>query len=103
LEIKEQPTSIFRYRYETEMQGPHGTIQSKQTKRTLKTFPTVCIKNFDSPARVMIRCCLYQIERDEVTGHRNLHPHRLVSRTGDFQKFDPHMHEVSKENHYTAV
>lgn len=105
LKIIEEPKTIFRFRYETEMQGPHGMIQARQHNKNQKVFPTVALQGFDcSSTKVVIKCALYQYEANgefEEVGH--FHPHKLVASGSDNEKFDPHYHEVSKQNNYTAV
>lgn len=108
LEIREQPNENFRFRYPTEMQGPHGTIKGNTTianggGRSSKCFPTVILHNYNSECEVVIKCCLYQKEDDEGEPQRSLHPHKLAMRPADIDSHDPHYVKVSKQNNYTAV
>lgn len=104
LKIIEQPKTIFRFRYETEMQGPHGMIQAKPHNKNQKVYPTVKLLNaesFDDQTKFLIKCSLYQFEPNEEV--HALHPHKLIMRVGDVENCDPHYIEVSKQNDYTAV
>ncbi|XP_070500992.1 nuclear factor NF-kappa-B p110 subunit isoform X2 [Chironomus tepperi] len=104
LKIIEQPKTIFRFRYETEMQGPHGMIQAKPHSKNQKVYPTVKLLNaesFDDQTKFLIKCSLYQFEPNEEV--HALHPHKLIMRIGDVENCDPHYIEVSKQNDYTAV
>ncbi|CAH1712143.1 unnamed protein product [Chironomus riparius] len=104
LKIIEQPKTIFRFRYETEMQGPHGMIQAKPHNKNQKVYPTVKLQNtesFNDQTKFLIKCSLYQFEPNEEV--HALHPHKLIMRIGDVENCDPHYIEVSKQNDYTAV
>lgn len=105
LKIVEEPKTIFRFRYETEMQGPHGMIQAKHHNKNQKVFPTVALENFDGSGEVMIRCTLHQYKNENNEEVDFLHPHKLIMRTGDVDKsnLDPHYLKVTKQNDFTAV
>lgn len=85
------------------MQGPHGMIQAKQHSKNQKVYPTVKlnVQNYNENTKFMVKCCLYQFEQNEDS--KELHPHKLIMRSGDFEKCDPHYVEVSKNNNFTAV
>jgi competence CoiA-like predicted nuclease len=106
LRILEEPKTIFRFRYETEMQGPHGMIQAKQHNKHQKVFPTVALENFDGNEEVMIRCTLHQYKNENNEEVGVLHPHKLIMRSGEVQKeneHDPHYIKVTRQNDFTAV
>ncbi|KAG5679309.1 hypothetical protein PVAND_008886 [Polypedilum vanderplanki] len=107
LKIIEEPKTIFRFRYETEMQGPHGMIQAKQHNKNQKVFPTVALENFDGNEEVMIRCTLHQYKNENNEEVDFLHPHKLIMRSGgsEVEKngHDPHYVKVTRQNDFTAV
>lgn len=99
LVITQQPVDKFRFRYKSEMHGTHGSLMGSRTEKSKKTFPSVELKNFNGTA--MIRCSLYQTERNKLSPSQ--HSHRLVVRSGDTDKNDPHTVIVSPSEGYTAV
>jgi hypothetical protein len=106
LKIIEEPKTIFRFRYETEMQGPHGMIQAKHHNKNQKVFPTVALENFDGNEEVMIRCTLHQFKNENNEEVDFLHPHKLIMRSGETEKHDhdPHYVKVTRrQNNFTAV
>lgn len=98
LKIIEQPTSKFRFRYRSEMQGTHGAIQGERATKQKKTFPTVKLCNYDNVA--YIRCTLYSADEN----NRHIHAHRLVAKSPDRKedKDDPHDMKVGPVNSYEA-
>lgn len=94
LEIVEQPIDHIRFRYESDSRS-HGNLTGKQTD----TFPTVCLRNFNGPAK--IRCSLYQIPK---LGIEPLpHSHSLVVEDGKSFIKDPHDVLVSRKQGYQAT
>ncbi|XP_069124904.1 nuclear factor NF-kappa-B p105 subunit-like isoform X1 [Argopecten irradians] len=73
IEIVEQPQPRgFRFRYECE--GPsHGGLQGEKSEKYRKTYPTIKIKNYNGPARVVVT-----LVTDEVIPRP--HAHKLVGR-----------------------
>lgn len=84
------------------MQGPHGTIKGSSSRKSLKSFPTVILHNYEYTAEVVIKCSLYQKD-EEGNQKRMLHPHKLAMRPADIESHDPHYVKVSKQNNFTAV
>lgn len=104
LEIREQPNDTFRFRYPTEMQGPHGTIKGNNCNggKSSKSYPTVILHNCNATSEVVIKCSLYQKD-EEGSDQRFLHPHRLAMRPNHIEKLDPYYVKVSEANNFTAV
>lgn len=90
LEIIEQPIGQTRFRYETE------TRYATLTGQREKTFPTVCLRNFNGEASIL--CSLYQTQKADEKPFP--HPHSLVVRDGDS---DPHEVIVSQNRGYQAI
>jgi hypothetical protein len=77
LQIIVQPSSNFHYRYKTELNGPHGHIAGKASKKTDKTLPAVELRNPPKTASAfVIRCTLSAADDDD-----SQHPHMLVKKT----------------------
>lgn len=93
LEITVQPINQFHFRYISEMKESHGYL----TGALKKTWPTVCLRNFNGKA--LIRCSLYQMPEP---GEEPLpHSHSLIVRsdtnfdfTHDDIKYKSDPHEV---------
>ncbi|KAF2880441.1 hypothetical protein ILUMI_25719 [Ignelater luminosus] len=96
LEILEQPTEKFRFRYKSEMAGTHGSL----TGRKKRTYPTVQLHNYDKPA--VIRCSLYQCNKKETIQPRQPHAHRLVKKRGSDEIDDPHEVDVNINSGFVA-
>lgn len=94
LEITEQPTDKFRFRYLSEMHGTHGSLTGRNSQTSKKTYPSVRLYGYNQSA--IIRCSLYQNNK------KSLHSHSLVIRHGDEDKNDPHDVHVSP-GQYEAV
>ncbi|XP_058166663.1 nuclear factor NF-kappa-B p110 subunit [Anopheles ziemanni] len=84
LVILEQPVDKFRFRYQSEMHGTHGSLMGQRTEKSKKTFPTVELRGYSGEAKV--RCSLYQVE----TARRAPHSHLLVIKSGEEDMIDPH-------------
>lgn len=96
LEITVQPVNQFHFRYESEMKESHGFL----TGEGKRTFPTVCLRNFNGPAK--IRCSLYQMPK-EPNEQPFPHSHSLVIRVGREYIKDPHDVIVSQSLGYQAI
>ncbi|XP_023718045.1 nuclear factor NF-kappa-B p100 subunit isoform X3 [Cryptotermes secundus] len=100
LRITEEPVEKFRFRYKSEMMGTHDSILGRSSdKNRKKTYPTVQLCNYDGPA--IIRCSLYTTH--QVKSQRTPHTHRLVVRSDNEDKDDPHELPVSPELGYSVV
>ena len=80
-------------------------IQAKQHNKNQKVYPTVKlnVQNYDDQqSKFMIKCCLYQYEPNE-EDLKALHSHKLIMRSDEFEKCDPHYVEISKQNDFSAV
>jgi Rel/ankyrin family protein len=97
LTILEQPVDKFRFRYQSEMHGTHGSLMGMRTEKSKKTYPTVELRGFTGEAK--IRCSLYQVD----TTRRSPHSHHLVIKNGDIDLVDPHDVTISDEKGYKAV
>ncbi|XP_035794403.1 nuclear factor NF-kappa-B p105 subunit-like isoform X2 [Anopheles albimanus] len=84
LVIQEQPVDKFRFRYQSEMHGTHGSLMGVRTEKAKKTFPTVELRGYAGEAK--IRCSLYQVDPTR----RAPHSHHLVIKSGDIDLIDPH-------------
>ncbi|KFB51034.1 AGAP006747-PA-like protein [Anopheles sinensis] len=84
LVILEQPVDKFRFRYQSEMHGTHGSLMGQRTEKSKKTFPTVELRGYSGEAKV--RCSLYQVEESR----RAPHSHLLVIKSGEEDLIDPH-------------
>lgn len=97
------PQGFFRFRYESEMHGTHGSLMGKDSSREVKTFPSVQLLGVErlkpSNPTIRIRCTLYQADRknDELP-----HSHKLVIKNGDHEKYDPHFIDANDNNGYTV-
>lgn len=96
LEVLEQPSREFRFRYKSEMNGPHGNLMGMRSSKTEKTYPTVALKNYHSTSPTKIRCSLYQISGNS----RRLHSHKLVIKSGECEKSDPHDFPINDKQNY---
>jgi len=74
LHIIEQPSSAFRYRYKSELNGAHGHISGENTLRSNKTLPKVTLLNYPYQ-KAYIRCTLAAADADRE------HPHQLVKKS----------------------
>lgn len=98
LEIINQPINKFRFRYKTEMKGPHGCLTAQNSKAK---FPSVHLKNFIVEA--VIRCSICQIKANDFVG---LIPHanQLIFRDKhNAIKNEPHESIVSQKLGYIAT
>lgn len=95
--ITEQPVDKFRFRYQSEMHGTHGSLMGRRTEKSKKVYPTVELRGYNGNA--IIRCTLYQVDGAK----RSAHSHRLVIKHGDVDTNDPHEIIVSPEKGYSAV
>uniref|UniRef100_A0A2M4BAT5 Putative ipt domain of the transcription factor nfkappab n=1 Tax=Anopheles marajoara TaxID=58244 RepID=A0A2M4BAT5_9DIPT len=84
LVILEQPVDKFRFRYQSEMHGTHGSLMGARTEKAKKTFPTVELRGYAGEAK--IRCSLYQVDPNK----RAPHSHHLVIKSGEIDLIDPH-------------
>lgn len=84
LVILEQPVDKFRFRYQSEMHGTHGSLMGSRTEKSKKTFPTVELRGYSGEAKV--RCSLYQVDPQR----RAPHSHHLVIKSGELDLIDPH-------------
>uniref|UniRef100_A0A182R9F3 RHD domain-containing protein n=1 Tax=Anopheles funestus TaxID=62324 RepID=A0A182R9F3_ANOFN len=84
LVILEQPVDKFRFRYQSEMHGTHGSLMGSRTEKAKKTFPTVELRGYTGEAKV--RCSLYQVDPQR----RAPHSHHLVIKSGELDLIDPH-------------
>ncbi|XP_053673368.1 nuclear factor NF-kappa-B p105 subunit-like [Anopheles nili] len=84
LVILEQPVDKFRFRYQSEMHGTHGSLMGIHTEKAKKTFPTVELRGYVGEAKV--RCSLYQVDPQR----RAPHSHHLVIKSGELDLIDPH-------------
>uniref|UniRef100_A0AAG5DBR2 RHD domain-containing protein n=1 Tax=Anopheles atroparvus TaxID=41427 RepID=A0AAG5DBR2_ANOAO len=84
LVILEQPVDKFRFRYQSEMHGTHGSLMGQRTEKSKKTFPTVELRGYAGEAKV--RCSLYQVD----PLRRAPHSHLLVIKSGEIDMIDPH-------------
>ncbi|XP_058053834.1 nuclear factor NF-kappa-B p110 subunit isoform X2 [Anopheles bellator] len=99
LVILEQPVDKFRFRYQSEMHGTHGSLMGNRTEKSKKTFPTVELRGYAGEAKV--RCSLYQVD----PARRAPHSHHLVIKSGDIDLIDPHDLDVgpSEAGNYVAT
>ncbi|XP_062542582.1 nuclear factor NF-kappa-B p110 subunit isoform X2 [Armigeres subalbatus] len=97
LTIVEQPVDKFRFRYQSEMHGTHGSLMGVHTEKSKKTFPTVQLHGFRGEAK--IRCSLFQVDPNR----RAAHSHNLVIKSGDIDLNDPHDIDVNEECNYVAM
>jgi hypothetical protein len=74
LQIIEQPSSTFHYRYKTELHGAHGHIAGENSKKPNTTLPAVQLLNHPETSAI-IRCTLAAADVD------SQHPHLLVNKT----------------------
>ncbi|XP_053662989.1 nuclear factor NF-kappa-B p110 subunit [Anopheles marshallii] len=88
LVILEQPVDKFRFRYQSEMHGTHGSLMGSRTEKAKKTFPTVELRGYKGEAKV--RCSLYQVDPQR----RAPHSHHLVIKSGELDLIDPHELDV---------
>uniref|UniRef100_A0A182QGU8 RHD domain-containing protein n=1 Tax=Anopheles farauti TaxID=69004 RepID=A0A182QGU8_9DIPT len=88
LVILEQPVDKFRFRYQSEMHGTHGSLMGIRTEKSKKTFPTVELRGYSGEAKV--RCSLYQVDPLK----RAPHSHHLVIKAGEQDMIDPHDMDV---------
>ncbi|XP_075215489.1 uncharacterized protein LOC142321355 [Lycorma delicatula] len=99
LELVENVAPQFRFRYKSEMQGTHGAIQGRSSesskgRKKEKKFPSVKLCNYNGPA--VIRCTLYTADK------KSLHVHRLVGKSNEKEKDDPHDVFVGPNDGYVA-
>ncbi|GAB0099885.1 Nuclear factor NF-kappa-B p110 subunit [Sergentomyia squamirostris] len=92
LVIIHQPQDKFRFRYKSEMHGSHGCLMAATTDKAKKLFPTVELEGFNGEA--IIQCSLYQTDPDRLMPHS----HKLVVRSGDEDREDPHNITVTPGN-----
>lgn len=98
LEIINQPINKFRFRYKTEMKGPHGCLTAQNSKAK---YPSVYLKNFIGEA--VIRCSICQIKANDLVGPIP-HANQLVFRDKQNAiKNEPHESFVSQELGYMAT
>ncbi|XP_058466428.1 nuclear factor NF-kappa-B p110 subunit [Malaya genurostris] len=97
LVILEQPVDKFRFRYQSEMHGTHGSLMGVHTEKSKKTFPSVELRGFQGEAK--IRCSLYQVD----PAKRAAHSHHLVIKSGEIDLNDPHDIDVNAETGYVAM
>ncbi|XP_058836627.1 nuclear factor NF-kappa-B p110 subunit isoform X2 [Topomyia yanbarensis] len=97
LVILEQPVDKFRFRYQSEMHGTHGSLMGVHTEKSKKTFPSVELCGFQGEAK--IRCSLYQVDPSK----RAAHSHHLVIKSGEIDLNDPHDIDVNAETGYVAM
>lgn len=88
---------MFRFRYQSEMHGTHGSLMGQsyeKLSKTKKSFPSVVLRNY-SGSDAFIRCTLFQVER-ESQPLRRPHSHKLViKRQGSEEQCDPHLLQAS--------
>ncbi|XP_012528850.1 nuclear factor NF-kappa-B p100 subunit isoform X2 [Monomorium pharaonis] len=99
ISILVQPVEKFRFRYQSEMVGTHGSLSGcvfNGRKRNKNNVPTVKLNNFVDKA--IIRCTLVTTDEDL----RIPHAHRLVRRMDSADVGDPHYVDVSSHNDFTA-
>ncbi|CAB3370722.1 Hypothetical predicted protein [Cloeon dipterum] len=95
LQILEEPSAAFRYRYKSEMHGAHGHIAGERSQKSSKTLPRVRLLGWFKPA--YIRCTL-ATENEEKE-----HPHLLVMKMKkNEEKSEPHYAEINAENRWEA-
>ncbi|XP_055625537.1 nuclear factor NF-kappa-B p110 subunit isoform X2 [Toxorhynchites rutilus septentrionalis] len=97
LVILEQPVDKFRFRYQSEMHGTHGSLMGVHTEKSKKTFPTVELRGYQGEAK--IRCSLFQVDPSK----RAAHSHHLVIKSGEVDLNDPHDIDVNAETGYVAM
>lgn len=97
LVILEQPVDKFRFRYQSEMHGTHGSLMGVNTEKSKKTFPSVELRGFQGEAK--IRCSLFQVDPSK----RAAHSHHLVIKSGEIDLIDPHDIDVNAETGYVAM
>lgn len=97
LTIMEQPVDKFRFRYQSEMHGTHGSLMGVNTEKSKKTFPAVKLHGFRGEAK--IRCSLFQVDPNR----RAAHSHNLVIKSGEIDLNDPHDIDVNEECNYVAM
>lgn len=97
LTIMEQPVDKFRFRYQSEMHGTHGSLMGVNTEKSKKTFPTVKLHGFRGEAK--IRCSLFQVDPNR----RAAHSHNLVIKSGDIDLNDPHDIDVNDDCNHAAM
>lgn len=97
LVIIEQPVDKFRFRYQSEMHGTHGSLMGVHTEKSKKTFPAVQLRGFQGEAK--IRCSLFQVDPNR----RAAHSHNLVIKSGEIDLNDPHDIDVNAECKYVAM
>lgn len=56
LVIIEQPVDKFRFRYQSEMHGTHGSLMGVHTEKSKKTFPAVQLRASRARPRFGVRC-----------------------------------------------
>lgn len=83
------------------MHGTHGSLMGIRTERSRRTYPTVALRNYGYISKAMIRCSLYQVPNEAM--RRSPHSHKLVVRSGETEKSDPHDIEISAQNDFTAT
>lgn len=102
LEIAEEPCNMFRFRYQSEMHGTHGSLMGASSERSQKKFPTVILKGYNG-TEAHIRCTLTQVERPGRLGPRRPHSHKLVIKKGASEECDPHIVTIKRETGFQAV
>ncbi|XP_071962320.1 uncharacterized protein [Antedon mediterranea] len=76
VEIVEQPKQKeLRFRYECEGRSA-GSIPGENSSSDKKTYPTIQIKNYKGPARVVVSC----VTREKGQSKPRPHPHGLVGK-----------------------
>uniref|UniRef100_A0A336LUY6 CSON014412 protein n=1 Tax=Culicoides sonorensis TaxID=179676 RepID=A0A336LUY6_CULSO len=97
------PQTFFRFRYESEMHGTHGSLMGRDSTRESKTFPTIQVKGLNQFSHgnpvIRVRCTLHQAEKQNQDGGVP-HSHKLVIKNGDQEKYDPHFVEATPQNGY---
>lgn len=95
-----EPQNSFRFRYESEMNGTHGSLMGGDSSKEMKTFPTIQLLAPQSflqrNPNIRIRCIAHQIDQSTFKPHS----HKLVIKTGDSEKYDPHFVNASVDNGY---
>lgn len=102
LEIIEQPCSMFRFRYQSEMHGTHGSLMGQSSERSQKRYPTVVLRGYNG-IEAFIRCTLTQVARPGQTVVQKPHSHKLVIKKGQQEECDPHIFSAKRENGFQAV
>ncbi|KAK3915149.1 Nuclear factor NF-kappa-B p110 subunit [Frankliniella fusca] len=95
LKIIEQPVSMFRFRYRSEMNGAHGSLLGRGENPKKKTYPAVELVNFEGEAT--IRCSLYTASSPHIP-----HMHQLIAKATNQEEMLDHEVIVSERNGYRA-